>query len=411
MSAWIVVDLGFGDSGKGATVDALVRHTGARLVVRFNGGAQAGHNVVTSDGRHHTFSQFCSGSFVAGVSGLLGPDFVLHPLGMAVEAAHLERVGIGDAFSRTSVSDRARVISPYQQAANRVRERLRGRAAHGSCGVGVGECVSDALAHPEDGIVAGMLDDKAELWRRLQRQRERKRAELVALGADSSDLALFDDVELIHRVTAIWGQVASRLSRVDDDALTRRIQTAPKVVFEGAQGVLLDERYGFHPHTTWSRCTAEGAVELAGDRPTTRLGVVRAYTTRHGAGPFPTEDPHLDLPELHNPEGHAGRFRVGALDVVLLRYALRVAPMDGLAMTCLDRVGPTPRVCLNYDEYDELAPPSSLEEAEALGLALRGVQPVLSPCAHLIEDLERWTGVQVKLASFGPTAADRQWRT
>lgn len=410
MSGWVVVDLGFGDAGKGATVDALVRHTGARLVVRFNGGAQAGHNVVTADGRHHTFSQFCSGSFVPGASGLLGPDFVLHPLGMAVEAEHLESVGIADAFARTWVSDRARVITPYQQAANRVRERLRGQAPHGSCGVGVGECVSDALAHPDDAIVTGMLDDKAELRRRLTRQRDRKRAELVAAGADSSDLVLFDEVELVDRVTTIWGHVAARLSRLDDDALTVMIRNAPNVIFEGAQGVLLDERYGFHPHTTFSRCTAEGALELAGARPLTRLGVVRAYTTRHGPGPFPTEDPSMNLPELHNPDGHAGRFRVGALDVVLLRYALRVAPMDGLAITCLDRVGSTPLACLKYDELEELTPPSTLEEAEAIGLALRSVRPVLSPCTHLVEAIERWTGVAVILTSCGPTSGDRRWR-
>lgn len=410
MSDWVVVDLGFGDSGKGATVDALVRHTGARLVVRYNGGAQAGHNVVTSDGRHHTFSQFCSGSFVAGVMGVLGPDFVLHPLGMVVEAEHLESVGIGDAFARTWVSDRARVITPYQQAANRVRERLRGQAAHGSCGVGIGECVSDALAHPDDAIVSGMLDDTAELRRRLKRQRDRKRAELVAVGADSSDLVLFGEVELIDRVTSIWGHVAARLSRLDDGALTGMIRSAPNVIFEGAQGVLLDERYGFHPHTTWSRCTAEGALELVGDRPLTRLGVIRAYTTRHGAGPFPTEDPSMNLPELHNPVGHAGRFRVGALDLVLLRYALRVAPMHGLAITCLDRVGPAPLLCKKYDELDELVPPNTLEEAEALGLALRSARPVLSHCSHLIADIEHWTDLRVMLTSSGPTSEDRQWR-
>ena len=85
--AWAVVDLGFGDGGKGTLTDFLVRDRGAGLVVRFNGGAQAGHNVVCPDGRHHTFAQFCAGSFVPGVLGLLGPEFLLHPLGMAVDSA------------------------------------------------------------------------------------------------------------------------------------------------------------------------------------------------------------------------------------------------------------------------------------------------------------------------------------
>ncbi len=411
MSDWVVVDLGFGDAGKGATVDTLVRHERACLVVRFNGGAQAGHNVVTPDGRHHTFSQFCSGSFVPGGSGLLGPDFVLHPLGMAVEAEHLKSVGVGDAFARTWVSDRAKVITPYQQLANRVREQLRGAAAHGSCGLGVGECVSDASSSPDDLIVAEMLGQEAELGRRLRRQRDRKHAELVAAGASLEQLALWDDTGLERRVIDAWRTVASRLLLLDDDASRRLIREAQTVVFEGAQGVLLDECYGFHPHTTWSSCTTKGVLELAGERSLKRLGVIRAYATRHGAGPFPTEDPTWRLAEQHNPDGHAGAFRVGALDLVLLRYALRVAPMDALAITCLDRVGTTPPVCVGYAGMGELELPRTLEEAEALGKQLRSVQPVLSHGKQLVEQVEACAGIPVVLTAHGPSSCDRRWRS
>ena len=100
LEAWIVVDLGFGDAGKGTITDFLVRERGAEWVVRFNGGAQAGHNVVTDDGRHHTFSQLGAGSFVPGVRSYLGPDFVLHPGALLEEARALARVGIPDAFER-----------------------------------------------------------------------------------------------------------------------------------------------------------------------------------------------------------------------------------------------------------------------------------------------------------------------
>ena len=410
MRDWIVVDLGFGDAGKGATVDALVRRDGASLVVRFNGGAQAGHNVVTADGRHHTFSQFCSGSFVPGVSGLLGPDFVLHPLGMVVEAEHLQRVGLGDGFARTWVSDRAKVITPYQQAANRVRERLRGSAAHGSCGLGIGECVGDALAHPDDRIITAMLGDRIELRRRLQRQRDRKYAELMAAQAQPTDLELFDDTRLVDRVVETWGAVASRWSLLDDDAMKRLILAADAVVYEGAQGVLLDEQYGFYPHTTRSRCTAAGALKLAGDRPLMRLGVTRAYCTRHGAGPFPTEEPRRVLPELHNPDGCAGQFRVGALDLVLLRYALRAAPMDALAITCLDRVGAAPSVCVAYQDLEELPLPETLAESEIIGQRLREVRPVLEHCENLVDTVEACAGIPVVLTAFGPTADERHWR-
>ena len=198
---------------------------------------------------------------------------------------------------------------------------------------------------------------------------------------------------------------------LDDDSLRRKIREAKGVVFEGAQGVLLDEQYGFHPHTTWSRCTAAGALELAGDRSVRRLGVTRAYTTRHGAGPFPTEDPTMHLPELHNPDGHAGRFRVGALDLMLLRYALRAAPMDELAVTCLDRVGATPVVGVAYEGRDDLELPRTLQEAETLGQQLHQVQPVWSHCEDLVAVVEERTGIPVVLTAHGPTPNDRQWRT
>ena len=126
LEAWIVVDLGFGDAGKGTITDFLVRERGAEWVVRFNGGAQAGHNVVTDDGRHHTFSQLGAGSFVPGVRSYLGPDFVLHPGALLEEARALARVGIPDAFERLYVDDGALLVSPFQGAATRLRELGRG---------------------------------------------------------------------------------------------------------------------------------------------------------------------------------------------------------------------------------------------------------------------------------------------
>jgi adenylosuccinate synthase len=399
-----VVDLGFGDAGKGSLVDFLVRDQGADLVVRFNGGAQAGHNVVAPDGRHHTFSQFCAGH-LAGARGLLGPDFLLHPLAMAVEAAHLQ-----DPWSRTEVDGRARVITPWHQAAGRIREVLRGAAAHGSCGVGVGERVADGLAHPDDAIFASDLRDPGHVRVRLERQRERKRAELAALGAE--DLGLFDDAGLVGRVLAAWRDVGDRLAVLTPDQTRRRIADARVVIFEGAQGVLLDETWGFHPHTTWSDCTFRGAQALAGDRPVTRLGAIRAYMVRHGPGPFPTEeDP--PLPEPHNAaDGWQGAFRTGPLDLVLLRYAIEVCGgIDGLAITCLDRVD-APRVARSLGGVARLDPgdPADLAHREALGRWLRGAVPALATPPSLLGEAEDRLGVPVVLTSQGARAGDKRWR-
>lgn len=412
--AWIVVDLGFGDAGKGTTTDFLVRDRGADLVVRFNGGAQAGHNVVTADGRHHTFAQLGAGSFVPGVGTHLTDAFLLHPGGMLVE----ERIlGILDVLQRTTIDTRARVITPFQQAAGRLRELERGADAHGTTGVGVGETVADALAGHDDGVVAGDLGTR-DLRIRLRRQQERKRAERVAArGLDPAELGILEDPAVVDRILEVWAGL--RLRVLDPDACAARIRDSRRVVFEGAQGVLLDEVWGFHPHTTWSDCTFAGAERWVPDRPVTRLGVLRAYTTRHGAGPFPTERPAWRLPELHNPnDGWQGVFRVGPLDGVLVRYAAEVAgAMDGVVVTCVDRV-PAFDVCTAYDvdgvriERLDPGPSSDLGHREALGEILRRVRPEITSLASadaLLAFVAERAGAPVVLVSSGPTARDKRW--
>ncbi len=408
--AWAVVDLGFGDAGKGSLTDFLVRDRSAELVVRFNGGAQAGHNVITEDGRHHTFSQFCAGTF-AGARGLLGPDFLLHPLGMSVEAAHLELVGVPEPWALTEVDRTARVITPFQQAAGRVREVLRGDARHGSCGVGIGECAADSLDHPEEILRAGDLSHEAKIRRILGIQRERKRAELRSLGAE--DLSLFEDQGLIDRVVDAWREVASQLRLLDSDAVLSRIAEVPRVIFEGAQGVLLDETWGFHPHTTWSDCTLAGALALVGDRPVRRLGVTRAYGVRHGPGPFPTEGGVPSQEEHNADDGHQGHFRTGALDGVLLRYGIEACEVDNLAVTCLDH--PRASVCDAYDSADRgivrsltAGDPSDLGHRQRLGAWLRTVKPVLSH-REPVAFIEEVTGVSVCIRSRGPVASHKSW--
>ena len=431
--AWIVVDLGFGDAGKGSTTDFLVRDRRATLVVRFNGGAQAGHNVVTDDGRHHTFSQFCAGTFVPGVEGLLGPDFLLHPLGMVVEEEHLQRLGIRDAWERTSIDRRARVITPYQQAAGRIRELLRGSGAHGTCGVGIGECARDSLDATEDTLRAGELADPGRTRKKLESQRHRKRAEIAALpgtwtAAATQEAALFDDEGLVDRVLDAWREFSSN-SRIVPDSRTHELITEhPRVVFEGAQGLLLDENWGFHPHTTWSDCSPAGALALVpDDRSTTVLGITRAYAVRHGPGPFPTADDQHTFVEEHNDDQcWQGQFRTGPLDGVLLRYACEVmGQLDGIAITCLDRVAEPATVCSGYraDASDTLVRRSDdglirslvpgdrtdLEHRSNLTRLLQRSSPVLDEVGSVLSFVEEVTGRPVLLRSRGPGAGARTW--
>lgn len=449
--AFVVIDLGFGDAGKGLLTDHLVRRTGATVVVRYNGGAQAGHNVVTPDGRHHTFAQFGAGTFVPGVRTFLSHHFLLHPTALLLEGRALQGKGVGDVFSRLRVSERARVITPFHQAANRLRELARGGARHGSCGVGVGETVQDALEHPEETVFAGELREPARAKRKLQRIRERKheglRALLSALSASpqaARERALFEHAPVIDA----WLEQAAHLVKlglvVPDATLRTWMAESPATVFEGAQGVLLDEWHGFHPFTTWSCCTADNALALIAesglDVDVERVGVLRSHTVRHGAGPLPTETEELRpaLSEHNVPNAWQGHVRYGWFDAVLARYALDVVGgVDALAITHLDLLKRlrTWKACVGYPHESppedatlvahrteaglvtrlSVSPERSLERQARLAGWLAHAAPQLEACAPdedtVLAHLERLLGRSIDLVSRGPRATDVSLRS
>jgi len=363
--ATAVVDLGFGDAGKGTMVDTLAAHHDAELVVRFNGGAQAGHNVVTPDGRHHTFSQLGSATFQPGVHTLLSRHVALHPLALDAELEHLAAVGVPDALSRLHVDRRAIVTTPYHQCTNRLREVLRGPDRHGSVGVGHGESVYDSLEHPEATLHVGMLGDRATVRRRLRRQRALKlavfdehTAALSGHPTGAGELELLQDPGFIETIVDAFHALSQQLDILDADGVRALLERQKHIVFEGAQGTLLDEWHGFHPYTTWSTTTFQGAEEVLADAeleiPLERIGVLRTYAVRHGDGPFVTEDPtiHAAIGEPHN-ETNAwqGRVRTGWFDAVATRYALEVCGgIDALALTHVDALPRLPvwRICTRY---------------------------------------------------------------
>ena len=390
-----VVDLGYGDAGKGTVVDALCAAAPVTAVIRFNGGAQAAHNVVTAAGRHHTFAQFGSGT-LQGVPTHLSRFVVVDPLALAAEAAAL-----GNPFELLTVDGDALLVTPWHRAANQARERRRGRDRHGSCGMGIGQTMEYALSHADAPRVADVLSP-ARLRARLAAVRD-------ALGP--LDAPPLDDVVATFRA---FGRAVS----IVDSRHLDRLLGRGRCVFEGAQGVLLDEWRGWHPYTTWSTTTFANVAALCPEF--LRLGVVRTYTTRHGPGPFVTEAP-LDLAEAHNGVGQwQGAFRVGHFDAVAHRYAVEVAGgVDALAVTHLD-VPPRAsglRICTSYDldgvRWDHIrpGPPRDLAHQSALTTLLARARP---------GDLERprdWPGrigdlldAPVVLESHGPRTADKRLR-
>ena len=426
--AFLIADLQYGDAGKGSIVDFLSRQHPSALIVRYNGGSQAAHNVVTPDGQHHTFAQFGSGMFVPGTRTHLSRFMLIDPLAMLNEGRHLP---VDNPFTRTTVERGALIITPFQQISNQLKEEARGESRHGSCGMGVGETMSDSLQYGADVLRAGDLSDPIITRRKLRFIR------------DVKSLPIPDADEIIDACVEMYQYFAGLITLVDEDYLPQQFKQTETIIFEGAQGVLLDEWYGFHPHTTWSNITYENADSLlAGyDGQITRIGIMRGYATRHGAGPFMTEDAALTrlIPDYHNGlNDWQGHFRVGYFDGVALKYALSViGGVDYLAITNLDRLQAfdTRQFCTYYDYapsdmaeaatstfFDmeqgkisgiKMMPKPNLEHQAQLTEHLWHVSPVYQTVqpADYVDVLEDWLGYRIGIVSAGLTANDKQYRT
>jgi adenylosuccinate synthase len=265
MKSVITVGLGFGDEGKGTVVDALVRRYDAKLVIRYNGGAQCAHNVVTDDGRHHEFHQFGSGTLVPGCQTLLTKDVLVNPLVMFTEAKQLEHLGVPNALKRMFIDDRALVTTPFHRALNRLREYARGEGCHGSCGMGIGETMADAIRRPHGALRIGDLLDQKIMREKLNRTRNEMVALAKQLNLDGRyedplverELSTFDVP--LEEIVEKYNRFSSNVYILDRSQVSDLLDETAWAIFEGAQGVLLDENHGFHPHTTWSTTTSTNA--------------------------------------------------------------------------------------------------------------------------------------------------------
>lgn len=408
--AIITVGLGFGDEGKGATVDYLVRREHADLVVRYCGGSQAGHNVELPNGRRHCFSQFGAGSF-AGASTYLGPQVIVELRAMAREASALAEAGL-DPFSLLAVHPSCLISTIYHRAINRLRELGRGSDRHGSCGHGIGETKRYWLEHGEEAIFVRDLHDSARLLDKLHLLRERMLIVSQEIETDTTRWPSQDQIlrTMFPPATEELAQLLMVGRRLKTMHAPRSYRTA---IFEGAQGMLLDEWHGFHPHTTWCTVTPQAALDIAqeaGCGNVTILGITRTYATRHGAGPFPTEDKFLALADNGNSYNEwQGPQRQGHLDLVLLRYAAaRAGRIDGLVLNCLDQL--TGKLCVSYGRSVGLGPatPYRLASQQALGRAVHKATPTYQTVSQseLMMALERAIA-PIVITADGPTYEHR----
>ena len=209
----------------------------------------------------HPFAQFGSGTFTPGTRTFLSRFMLVDPLALVAEAEHLSELGVPDPFGLVAIDRDALLTTPYHRAANQAREAARGDGRHGSCGLGIGETASYALAHPEDAPRVGDIASPRTLMRKLGKLRDRLPSGRTPARPAGPARHGGTSVPPPADIAAVYRAVADRVTLTGDGYLKRLLRQGP-VVFEGAQGVLLDEWRGFHPYTTWSTTTFENAETL-----------------------------------------------------------------------------------------------------------------------------------------------------
>ncbi len=347
-----VVGLQWGDEAKGKIVDLLCENSD--FVVRYNGGANAGHTVV-KEGKKFKFSLLPSGVLRPHVTSIIGNGLVVHPVKFLEEVQQLKDadIPVGD---NLVLSDRAHLIFPYHIEQERLNEEQKGQNL-GTTGRGIGPCYQDKVGRIT-GIRVGELIS-SQLFREKVRNVVARKNRL--LRAFSESPRQFDPDELADEYLR-YGEQISPYIKDSARILHQGLQENKTILFEGAQGSLLDIDHGTYPYVTSSNSTAAGIWSGSGVSPRkvgTIIGIIKAYTTRVGQGPFPTEldDGSEGIGERIRRAGNeygtvTGRpRRCGWLDAVALKYTATLNDVDLLSIMLLDVLAGLPelKICTAYE--------------------------------------------------------------
>jgi adenylosuccinate synthase len=326
----VIVGIQWGDEGKGRIVDLYAQ--GYDVVARFGGGDNAGHSIVVGDTKL-ALRIVPSGALNPGVELFIGGGTVVNPTTLLDELDRLAELGVD--ISRVKISDRAHVVLPYHAAADRAAERARGSQALGTTGRGIGPAYVDKVARA--GILFGDLRRPELLVEKVRANLSQRRA---FFGAEDSPASEDDLVAgTLAAADRLSPHVVDGVGYIHD-----RLATGKRVLIEGAQGSLLDVGYGTYPYVTSSHTIAGGACIGLGIGPTAIgrvIGVVKAYCTRVGGGPFPSELHDERGEKLRRQGGEFGTVtgrprRCGWFDAVAGRYAVALNGLTSAVMTKLD---------------------------------------------------------------------------
>ena len=416
MPAIVLIGAQWGDEGKGKVTDLLGEQV--QYVVRYQGGNNAGHTVVLPDGRKFALHLLPSGVLTAGCVPVIGNGVVVDPKVLLSEIDGLEARGIS--CDRLLLSADAHLIMPHHRALDRVVERYLGSSRIGTTGRGIGPAYGDKVARVgirvQDLLDPGILRQKLELVLREKNQTLFKVYNRKAIDVDA---VVEEYLAYGERLRAYIADTRLELGRALEGGAT--------VLLEGAQATLLDVDHGTYPFVTSSNPTAGGACVGSGVPPTRItqvIGVIKAYTTRVGAGPFPTElfdenGAHLSKigAEFGTTTGRARR--CGWFDAVVARYAVRVNGITDLVVTKLDVLSGLERVpiCVGYEVdgrvVDEMPmTQTAFHHAKPVYQDLPGWWEDISKCRTVeelpdnarryIERIEELSGTRVSVVGVGP---------
>lgn len=417
MSTLVILGAQWGDEGKGKITDYLAET--AEVVVRFQGGNNAGHTVEVGDVTYK-LHLIPSGIINGNKLNIIGNGVAFDPAAFFKEVEYLREKGLDITEKNLLVSDRAQVIMPYHRVLDRLKEAARGSEDIGTTGKGIGPAYTDK--YERSGIRVCDLLSETVLRKKLELNvTEKNRYIVEVLGGEPVDF------EAIFEEYVAYGKQLKPYVKDTSVVLYEEIKKNRKVLFEGAQGMLLDIDYGTYPYVTSSNTTAGGVASGSGIGPNMiekAIGVTKAYTTRVGKGPFPTELED-ETGEWIREKGHeygttTGRSRrCGWLDLVIVKTAIRVSGLTSLVLTKIDTLAglPSIRICTGYRLHGEVIDhvPASLEDLalcepiyEELpgwddSVALATSMEEMHPNAkRYIERIEALTGIQVSIVSVGP---------
>ena len=383
----VVIGTQWGDEGKGKLVDLLTEQASA--VVRFQGGHNAGHTLVIN-GEKTVLHLIPSGVLREGVQCMIGNGVVLCPEALLKEIDILEKSGV-PVKNRLTISEACALILPVHVAIDQAREKARGNKAIGTTGRGIGPAYEDKVARR--GLRAGDLRNSEEFAKRLKELVDYHNFMLVNYYQTEA----VDYQQILDRTLQLGELIIPMLTDVGEDLNAHQLQ-GNNILFEGAQGALLDIDHGTYPYVTSSNTTAGGAATGTGVGPLAIdyvLGITKAYSTRVGNGPFPTEL-HDSYGEHLGVKGHefgatTGRKRrCGWFDAVSMRKSAQLNSLSGICLTKLDVLDGLDKIgiCTAYKingQITEVAPLGA-DQYEA--------------CEAIIEEMPGWSGTTAGITDF-----------